>query len=377
MPTSSFKTQKEFYIPSLDGIRAVAFLLVFFHHGFLGGIIPGGFGVTTFFFLSGYLITTLLRMEAERKGQINLKLFYLRRVLRIFPPLYISVAFGAVLAHFILKVSVNPRAIVAQLLHCSNYMMIILGLDAPPPGTGVLWSLAVEEHFYLLFPITYIGLRKFAPNKPNAQAGILAIVCAAVLAWRIVLMYFLHVDKWRVTLATDTRLDGILFGCIMAIWANPILDRPRISDFRLAVVAAFAFVLMLVVFVIPGDDYRESFRYTAQSVLLFPLFVAAIRLPKYFPFTLLNLAPVRFLGVLSYSLYLFHDAVMEAVRHFVDLPQVARDCISLPVSILVALVLYYAIERPCAALRKRASGIGAKNSVADVASVEDGAGRQY
>src|SRR5690242_11117871 len=77
-----------FYIPSLDGIRALAVMIVFVAHAGLGSWVPGGFGVTVFFFLSGYLITTLLRMEYDRSGTISLKDFYLRRVLRIFPNMY-------------------------------------------------------------------------------------------------------------------------------------------------------------------------------------------------------------------------------------------------------------------------------------------------
>jgi len=85
------------HIPSLDGIRAVSFMIVFLSHAGLERLVPGGFGVTVFFFLSGYLITTLLRMEAERTGSIDLRGFYLRRVFRIFPPFYLFLALFAVL----------------------------------------------------------------------------------------------------------------------------------------------------------------------------------------------------------------------------------------------------------------------------------------
>ena len=78
----------KFYIPSLDGIRAIAFLIVFISHAGLGKIVPGGFGVTIFFFLSGYLITTQLRREHERSHKIDFKKFYMRRILRIWPPFY-------------------------------------------------------------------------------------------------------------------------------------------------------------------------------------------------------------------------------------------------------------------------------------------------
>src|SRR5713101_6087815 len=89
-PRESIAPPVSLYIPSLDGIRAISFFLVFFSHAGLGGIVPGGFGVSVFFLLSGFLITTLLRAEFARYQRISLGSFYLRRVLRILPPLYIT-----------------------------------------------------------------------------------------------------------------------------------------------------------------------------------------------------------------------------------------------------------------------------------------------
>src|SRR5438270_10676355 len=83
------QAKKPFQIPSLDGLRAVSFMIVFLSHAGLGRFVSGGFGVTVFFFLSGYLITTLMRMEADKTGHVSLKLFYLRRAVRILPPFYI------------------------------------------------------------------------------------------------------------------------------------------------------------------------------------------------------------------------------------------------------------------------------------------------
>src|SRR5258708_38738724 len=89
--------RKSLYIPSLDGIRAVSFMLVFLAHAGLEDKIPGGLGVTVFFFLSGYLITTLLRTEADQNGRISIRDFYIRRVLRIFPPFYLTILLGVLL----------------------------------------------------------------------------------------------------------------------------------------------------------------------------------------------------------------------------------------------------------------------------------------
>src|SRR5271163_2884515 len=98
VPTAAAKTARApFHIPSLDGLRAVSFLIVFLAHAGVEGF-PGGFGVTVFFFLSGYLITTLMRMEADASGKVSLKHFYLRRALRILPPFYVVLVAATLLA---------------------------------------------------------------------------------------------------------------------------------------------------------------------------------------------------------------------------------------------------------------------------------------
>src|SRR5262249_9481143 len=130
------------HIPSLDGIRAVAVSIVFLFHA-AHGVFPGGVGVTIFFFLSGFLITTLLRLEAEQAGRVSLRNFYLRRALRILPPMYITLA-GATLASVVIRDPLSMPVLAFQALHFTNYLMD--HESSFPIGTIVLWSLAVEEH---------------------------------------------------------------------------------------------------------------------------------------------------------------------------------------------------------------------------------------
>jgi len=346
-------------VPSLDGLRAFSFLLVFVAHAGLEGIVPGGFGVTVFFFLSGYLITTLMRQEFERYGDVSLKHFYLRRVLRILPPFYLVLiaATAASAGGVIPNPSLDPRAVAAQALHYANYWIVRHDSGGVAPGTGVYWSLAVEEHFYFLFPWLYILLQRLKLSG-RGQALVFWAICAAVLAWRCILIYGLHSGQQRTYLATDTRVDNILFGCALAVYSNPMLDETSRSTSRLyrAVLLPLAVGALLVSFGVRDPDFRQSFRYSLQGIALYPIFIVAVRQPDFLPFRVLNLGWVKFLGMLSYSLYLVHqDILYAAVRHLPWLPPVARGVLVLGVSVAISVAIYEVVEKPCARVRKRLS----------------------
>ena len=145
-------------IPSLNGLRAVSVLLVVSAHAGLSDLIPGGLGVTIFFFLSGYLITTLMLAENEQTGAISIRNFYARRILRLAPPLLITLAIAYSLTYLgFLQGRITLAALVSQLLYFANYYILFFDPNAQsmPGGTGILWSLAVEEHFYIFFPTSH------------------------------------------------------------------------------------------------------------------------------------------------------------------------------------------------------------------------------
>jgi peptidoglycan/LPS O-acetylase OafA/YrhL len=368
-PLKSAKPSNEnpFHIPSLDGIRAVSFLIVFLSHAGLERLVPGGFGVTVFFFLSGYLITTLLRMEAEKSGTIDLRGFYLRRVFRIFPPFYLFLGLFALLH----VVHVSPgaaslRATLQQALHFGNYAQAF-GMDAGKPiGTKIFWSLAVEEHFYLLFPLAYLALRRWL--SPAKQVAALAAVCAAMLAWRYVLVYGYDVHFYRTFLATDTRADSILFGCMLAIVCNPMLDPLRFRPRMLVAAALVGAAVLLFTLGYRNDGFRETLRYTLQGFALAPLFVVAIVYHKTKWFAWLNVPAVRYVGVLSYSLYLVHYGAIEIVRVWVKAGPVAQGTIALAISFVAAALVHHYVERPAAQLRKRFSGAHKRERAARLAA---------
>jgi peptidoglycan/LPS O-acetylase OafA/YrhL len=356
LPRESIAPPDSLYIPSLDGIRAISFFLVFFSHAGLGGLVPGGFGVSIFFLLSGFLITTLLRLEFARYQRISLGKFYLRRVLRILPPLYIALLLAVVLSQIGAGHSPVPFAgTLAQALQVSNYYEIYASPSVTLPGTGVLWSLAVEEHFYLVFPVLYVWMctRYSARN----QAALLLVFCAAALIWRCVLQFYFHADFVRTYYATDTRFDSILFGCVFAVIANPVLKDPLYETLlkQMKWLVPLCFVVLLSTFLYRDEGFRATFRYTLQAIALIPLFMAAIHYQGSWPVTLLNLPLVRFLGVLSYAMYLCHFIFLENVQRLWEANPFLTGAVSLACATGFATLVHYWVERPCTQIRKRLS----------------------
>jgi len=329
-------------------------MLVFVSHCGLEGYVPGAFGVTVFFFLSGYLITTLMRVEFTNNASINLRHFWLRRALRILPPFYLVLA-AAILGGLAFDPpgTLSGPAVAAQLLHVTNYWIVYHGYDGQPAGTGVYWSLAVEEHFYLLFPWLYWGMQKLKLARFR-QALLLWTLCALILLWRCLLVYHFHASISRTYMATDTRVDSILFGCALAVWQNPMLDELRLNirRWKYAIVPG-ALGIIALSFVIRDPGFRETARYSLQGIALTFIFIAAIKLPAWLPFRVLNWRPVAFVGLLSYSLYLLHYAVIYAVPRMVPgLNPVLRGVASFAVSMALAWAIYMLIERSCARLRR-------------------------
>ncbi|MBR8836296.1 MAG: acyltransferase [Stigonema ocellatum SAG 48.90 = DSM 106950] len=348
--------ESKFFIPSLDGMRTVAFFIVFVAHTGLEKIVPGGFGVTIFFFLSGYLITTLLRREYERHQTIDLKSFYLRRMLRIWPPFYLVLVLGASLTVLgLLKGSIDPPAFLSQILHYNNYYQIFSpgGITL---GSSVYWSLAIEEHFYLFFPLLYLALNKLGV-KAQRQMLIFLGLSVAVLVWRCVLVDEFAVSSERTYYASDTRIDGLLIGCALAVYNNPMLDPQCFSDqlwkyFFLPAGISLIFLSLLY----RSPDFRETFRYTIQEIGLYPIFFTAIRFPNWGLFQLLNLNWMRFIGKISYSLYLVHHTVIHAVWMYLpELNGVIQSGVALLISFALAYTIYQFIELPSGQLRKKLS----------------------
>jgi len=307
----------KFEVPALDGLRAIAFLLVFFAHAGLSRLVPGGFGVTVFFFLSGYLITTLLRIESNKTGDISLWNFYVRRAARILPPLYITLLLVCLVVFFS-EHKVYVLKIIGTLLYVNNYLGLIWNLHSPVPG---VWSLAVEEHFYLLFPLLFmIWTRRKV--TPNTQALVLFLFCMVALMWRMFLVFVVHIQVptandeqlyigWTYA-ATDCRFDAIAWGCLLAVRDNPwFASKPNWLSRHKGLFACMGVATILASLLYRNPYFRETLRYTLQSAALYPIFYYCVATPSSWVSRTLSLKPVRWLGWLSYSLYLIHSLALE------------------------------------------------------------------
>ncbi|WP_336485904.1 acyltransferase family protein [Methylobacterium nigriterrae] len=335
------------YLPQLDGVRAVAALIVFVAHAGFSHVVPGGFGVTIFFFLSGYLITTLLRIERAGTGGISLPAFYLRRSLRILPPMYLTLLFSGLLYGLgLMGLRVDAAAIVGQATFLTNYPGLF-GTEHVLPVP--LWSLAIEEHFYLAFPLAYsLWLGRAHPRR---AARICLALCGLVLGIRCLNVW--RLEDYSLNYSwTHTRIDAILFGCCLGLWNNPVIEgarawRPR--GWHLAAAGA----VILGTLVLRDEAFRQSLRYTLQSAALFVPFAFVLH-GRGLAVRVLASAPLRRIGLYSYSLYLVHPTVFAVVEHLAPgLGRLPTMAVCFALTLAYAALMYAAVERPCARLRRR------------------------
>jgi peptidoglycan/LPS O-acetylase OafA/YrhL len=298
---------------ALDGLRAVAILFVVGSH-FITQQIPGGFGVTLFFFISGFIITRLLLEDA------SILPFYVRRFFRLGPTLVVFV---------VATCAVGPVVwsdVRAALLYYANFHTFTM------PTLDVTWSLAIEEHFYFLFPAVLVAL-----TIRRLQAFLLAFMVVA-LAWRLVLVLgFGEIE--RIHRASDTRLDSIAYGCLLSVmFVRPQCKRLLDALSTRWALAGAAAVIVLC-FVIRAPAFRETARYSLQGLAFMPLFCAlfwadtvpAVR-------RALSARVMVFVGAISYSLYLYHEFGVAL--------GLGTGIASLAVGIATTLASHYLVEVP-------------------------------
>jgi peptidoglycan/LPS O-acetylase OafA/YrhL len=345
------------YMPGLDGLRAIAVLAVFvyhFHNG--GGWLPGGFlGVDVFFVISGYLITSLLLSEFRRTGRVDLVAFWLRRARRLLPAVGVLIAVVMVLAPFFDfgQISRLRTDALASMGYVTNWALILGHQSyfqefARPSLFRHLWSLAVEEQFYLLWPLVFaVCMTRFGHRRVLVGALAGAIASSVLMA-----ILFDPGNPNRVFYGTDTRATPLLAGVALAFVWHPERLRAKtgtLAPNALNAIGAFALAMVLLTF-LTVHDYDLSL-YHGGFLLLSVwtvLLIGALAHPAAQLAGVVGCSPMRWLGLRSYSFYLWHWPVLELTRPGIDvsLDGPVLFALQLAATIVLADLSYRYVEQP-------------------------------
>ncbi len=339
------------HIPSLDGLRGVAILLVLVSHAAGTANFPlpeagmwyamqGGVGVDVFFVISGFLITTLLLRERDKTGTVSLRGFYARRALRILPAFVFYLGALAVLDR-LGWVQLIPRDWIAASTYTVNFFSGI----APP--VSHIWSLSVEEHFYLLWPplLVMLGVRR------AAIAALMCLLAEPIIRW---ITYRYSGGVFDIDYVTFTRVDGIATGCVMAFLARAPGPRPFLRHLDARPAAWFLAglcTLALSLFVLGhSGKYTIVAKPFVNALAIGVMIWTATRFPATSVGRMLNFEPLAWIGRISYSLYIWQQLFLVGFKGpswMGEFPQ------NVGLSLAAAVASYYLNERPYLSFKRR------------------------
>ena len=351
--------KKRRYITGLDGIRAIAVIMVLSYHLKLALFKSGFLGVTVFFVLSGYLITGILISEVEEEGTIDLKNFWLRRIRRLVP----AVMSMAVVIIFVSAV-VN-RVIFTK--GCKDFLASVLGFNnwwqifnkvsyfeaagVPSPFTHC-WSLAIETQFYLIYPLILLGIYKLAKSRGEGRAkrGLLfagvTLLLALISVILMIVLFDPQQDASRVYYGTDTRAFSLLFGALLAIlWEYRMVPR-RLSASVNMVLGSVSFAVLLVMTIAINGSSNFWYR-GGQFVgtILTVLVIYTVLGRKTWLSRFLSNPVLKWIGDRSYSIYLWHYPIILLISKGIKASWWIT-LIEIVLSVVLAELSYRFIETP-------------------------------
>jgi peptidoglycan/LPS O-acetylase OafA/YrhL len=347
------------HVPGLDGIRAVAVLLVIgLHYGSLWrnasrtqGLLPGGYaGVDIFFVLSGFLITTLLVGEKSGTGSVSFGKFYARRALRLLPALYtVLAAFVAYSIWINTSMTEVAKEVGSVVFYVSNFAQVYKLPHMIGSGIGMTWSLAIEEQFYLVWPaVLVLGVLRFAKTRPavlwTIGAGVVASALIRIAIWNWFSGYP------AAYMRPDARADGLLIGALCAfLWRWDMVPTRWLSQ---AAVAGAVFLAFVAVFV-KADSFVFNGGFTLISAAAGIIILAVVLnvSPLVGP---MEWSPLRTIGKVSYGLYLWQTLSLRIAAKALHTHSRAELAVAGLVIMTVAVTAsWILIEQPFLRLKKR------------------------
>ena len=351
--------KKRRYITGLDGIRAIAVIMVLAYHLKLALFKSGFLGVTVFFVLSGYLITGILISEVEEEGTIDLKNFWLRRIRRLVP---------AVMSMAVVIIFVS--AVVNRIIFtkgCKDFLASVLGFNnwwqifnkvsyfeaagVPSPFTHC-WSLAIETQFYLIYPLILLGIYKLAKSRGEGRAkrGLLfagvTLMLALISVILMIVLFDPQQDASRVYYGTDTRAFSLLFGALLAIlWDYRMVPR-RLSASVNMVLGSVSFAVLLVMTIAINGSSNFWYR-GGQFVgtILTVLVIYTVLGRKTWLSRFLSNPVLKWIGDRSYSIYLWHYPIILLISKGIKASWWIT-LIEIVLSVVLAELSYRFIETP-------------------------------
>src|ERR1700682_5322272 len=325
-------------IPGIDGIRALSIVLVLFAH-LANGKSPwaqyGAFGVESFFVLSGYLITWLLCVEEDKRGAISLLSFYIRRALRILPPAFLYIAVASVLGLLgLASVAHN------ETLYCVLFVRNLMASGST--HLGHFWSLAIEEQFYLLWPVAFLLLRSDRRRLFFSVALFFAAPFWQHLMFRLA-GGAMNVNSWRF----DLRYNALIAGCCLALLRHDGKTRLVASNRALTSTPAALLALAATIAGCAGLAGMFSTSLSFIGVAAFINFAVEHKSGAIGSF--LNWGPMAWIGQLSYSLYLWQQIFCWHSK----IPWLGQFPQNMFATLGAAALSYYLLEIPLAKIRKR------------------------
>jgi peptidoglycan/LPS O-acetylase OafA/YrhL len=346
------------YLPAVDGMRALAVAAVIAYHAGFGWARAGFLGVDVFFVVSGFLITSLLLADRRQSGGIGFREFWRRRALRLLPALFVLLAVCAVTVPIIAsdQASRLHGDLLAAVGYATNWRLIFQHQSyfqaiGRPPILQHLWSLAIEEQFYLLWPLILFGLLLWRRRASRIVGPILlAIVGSTVL---MAVLYHPATDPSRVYYGTDTRMETILVGAALAcVWLPDRLVGDVSPRARLLIEGAGTAALIGVGTIMWSSNQFDSFLYRGGFLLVAVLTALAIAVashPAAHRFqAVLGCGLLVWIGRRSYGIYLWHWPIFMVTRPGIDIALTGLPLQALRVGLTlgVAELSYRFIERP-------------------------------